>query len=58
MNGNNSKRQHRNQHSVEKILTRCKLIARPMWEHEVCSNFVQKVDANTQQNCKNCVYSF
>jgi hypothetical protein len=58
MNGNNSRRQHKNQHSVEKILTRCRLIVRPMWEHEICSKFTHKVEANAQRNCKNCIHSF
>jgi len=58
MNINNSKHHRRNQPSVKKILIRCKLIARPMWEHEVCPKFMRKVEANEQQNCKNCVHSF
>lgn len=58
MSGNNSNRQRGNQHSVEKRLTRCKLISRPMWEHEVCPKFMHKIEANTQRNCKNCGHSF
>lgn len=57
MNSNN-RRQHGKQQEMHKIVIRCKLLSRPVWEHEVCTKFEQKKGLENQHNCKNCEHAF
>ena len=56
MNGNRRKRNDRNK--IQKKVIRCKAQNKPVFEHEVCSQFSPKLDSNNQNNCVNCKYSF
>lgn len=55
------KSQQRNKTPVlVKKVTRCGMLNRPVFEHEVCEQFVVKTRSGTtgEKNCKNCKYSF
>ena len=39
-------------------VTRCSFLKRPVFEHEICKEFIAKSNADTQEACKNCKYSF
>jgi hypothetical protein len=55
----NKKRRTRNSDKkIEKNVIRCKALSRPVYEHEVCSQFSIKVNSNNQKNCLNCTHSF
>ena len=55
----NKKRNTRNnENKKEKKVIRCKALNRPVYEHEVCSQFNLKVSSNNHKNCVNCVHSF
>ena len=55
----NKKRRNRNNEDNKlKNVIRCKAINRPVFEHEVCSQFSLKVNSNNKKNCVNCAYSF
>jgi len=56
MNSNN-RGQRGKQQEMHKIVIRCKLLSRPVWEHEVCTKFKQK-NADNQHNCKSCEHAF
>ena len=45
---------------VVKKVTRCSMLNRPVFEHEVCKQYVSKsgTSATGEKNCKNCKYSF
>jgi len=60
MNRKRQGRRKKNEKRIETKVTRCGLLKRPVFEHEVCSEFIAKtnVDSAAQENCKNCKYSF
>jgi hypothetical protein len=55
---NKNRRRRNNQTKKQKKLVRCKVLNRPMFDHEVCSQFSSKISSNTQKNCENCIHSF
>ena len=56
MKSNNSKRKNNKEKTLKVI--RCKALNRPVFEHEVCSQFSLKLNSNNQNNCKNCRHAF
>ena len=54
----NKRRKHNQDNKKEKRVIRCKALNRPVYEHEVCSQFSLKVSSNSQKNCVNCAHSF
>ena len=60
MNRGRSKQRNKNQKQVKIKITRCSLLKRPVFEHEVCPQYSAKPNAesNLQENCKNCEKSF
>jgi len=58
MSQNKNKRRHNKNDKKTKKVIRCKLLNRPVFEHEVCPKFSNKVKSNNQSNCENCKYSF
>jgi len=54
---NNRNRRNR-QFKQKSILMRCKTHARPVFGHEVCSNYLSKNTSNDKKNCTNCASSF
>lgn len=55
---NKNRRKRNNEDKKQKIVIRCMTLNRPVFEHEVCSNFISKVNSNNQKNCENCKHSF
>jgi len=53
-----NQRRNKNQESFQKIVVRCNALQRPVYEHEVCSQYVVGTGSDTQKNCKNCKHSF
>ena len=60
MNRGRNQRRNQNQKQVKKIVTRCGFLKRPVFEHELCKEFILKTnaDSSTPENCKSCKYSF
>jgi len=59
MNQRTNKRRRKNKEIIRKnVITRCSMLQRPVWEHEVCSKFILNTSSDSQNNCKNCKYSF
>lgn len=58
MNPNRNRRRRNNYNTKPKKIIRCKTLNRPVYEHEVCSQFNAKIKSNNEKNCENCVYSF
>ena len=60
MNRSRNQRRNKDQKQIKKIVIRCGLLKRPVFEHEVCPEFIlkTKTDSDTQKNCRNCKYSF
>ena len=55
----NQKRGKRNNNNKKpKKVIRCNALNRPVFEHEVCSQFSSKINSNNQNNCENCKHSF
>ena len=52
-------RRNNKQIKVNKVI-RCSMLKRPVFEHEVCKNFIIKTNTNLdkEKNCVNCKYSF
>jgi hypothetical protein len=51
-------RRGRKENKKQKNVIRCKSKNKPVFEHEVCSEFIAKVKSNDQNNCGNCKYAF
>ncbi len=58
MNQNRNRRRRNNENKKQKKVIRCKALNRPVFEHEVCSQFSSKVTSNNQKNCENCKHAF
>ena len=60
MNRSKNRRKNQNENKVKTKVTRCGFLKRPVFEHEVCKEFILKIktDSDNQKNCKNCKYSF
>lgn len=60
MNRSRNKRRNKNQNQVKQKVTRCSVLKHPVFEHEVCPQYISKQnsDSGTQKNCKNCNHSF
>jgi len=56
MSRNNKRRN--NDKKIQKIVIRCNSKNKPVFEHEVCADFISKVSSNNQRNCENCKHSF
>ena len=52
----NNKR--KNMQKKAKIVIRCRALNKPVFEHEVCTNFSSKINTNSQNNCVNCIHAF
>ena len=55
-NKSRGRRQGRQNNHIQKKIIRCRLLQRPVWEHEHCKEF--KSDTSEEKNCKNCFHSF
>jgi len=55
---NNKRRTRNNENKKPKKVIRCNALNRPVFEHEVCSQFSSKINVNNQRNCANCIHSF
>jgi hypothetical protein len=53
-----NRRTRNNENKKQKKVIRCKALNRPVFEHEVCSQFSLKINSNNQNNCVNCVHAF
>ena len=51
-------RRKRNNDTKQKKVIRCIALNRPVFEHEVCSQFVSKTSSNDKNNCENCKHAF
>lgn len=61
MNRRNNQRRNTNENHTKKKVTRCGLLRRPVFEHEVCPKYVVKQSSTVDSqgnNCKNCHHSF
>ena len=47
-----------NENKKHKKVIRCKALNRPVFSHEVCSQFNSKINSNGQNNCENCIHAF
>lgn len=47
-----------NQFRKKSKIIRCKAHNKPVFEHEVCSSFIEKIKTNEMKNCENCKHSF
>jgi len=54
----NNRRKRNKEIKKQKIVIRCKAQNKPVFDHEVCSQFVTKESSNNQDNCGNCKHSF
>jgi hypothetical protein len=56
----NNRRRFKGEKKVKKVVTRCSYLKRPVFEHEVCEEYIQKTktESDNQKNCRNCKYSF
>ena len=55
---NRNRRRRDNENKKQKKVIRCKALNRPVFEHEVSSQFSSKVNSNNQNNCENCKHAF
>ncbi len=55
---NRNRRRRNDENKKQKKVIRCKALNRPVFEHEVCSQFSSKVNSNNQNNCENCKHAF
>ena len=53
----NNRRRNKNM-KKEKIVIRCKLHSKPVFDNEVCDKFNSKISTNNDKNCSNCTHSF
>ncbi len=53
-----NRRRRNDENNKQKKVIRCKAQNKPVFEHEVCSQFSTKVNSNNQNNCGNCKHSF
>ena len=51
-------RRKRNNVKKQKKVIRCTALNRPVFEHEVCSQFVSKSSSDNKNNCENCKHAF
>ena len=58
MNQNRNRRRRNNEDKKKNKVIRCKVLNKPVFEHEVCSKFSSKVSSNNINSCENCEYSF
>jgi len=59
MNRSKGQRRGKKENNVKIKVTRCTMHNQPMFEHEVCKEFVVKTNgSDMQKNCRNCKYSF
>lgn len=58
MKPKSTNRQRKNQESFHKVIIRCQVLQRPVYEHDVCSKYVIKTSSDTQKSCKNCKNSY
>lgn len=58
MNPRSNNKRRKNQELFQKIIIRCQVLQRPVYEHEVCQQYMAKSGSDTQKNCKNCKHSF
>ena len=58
MSQNRKRRTRNNENKKQKKVIRCKALNRPVFEHEVCSQFSSKVNSNNQNNCEKCKHAF
>ena len=55
---NQNRKRRKNENKTQKKVIRCRTLKKPVFEHEVCSQFSSKVSSNNQNNCDNCKHSF
>jgi hypothetical protein len=58
MNRNRNRRKRNNENNKPKKVIRCKALNRPVFGHEVCSQYSSKINSNNINNCENCRYTF
>jgi hypothetical protein len=58
MNQQSNYQRRKNQETFQKIVIRCDVLHRPVYEHEVCAQYMIKTGSDAQRNCKNCKHSF
>ncbi|MBN2599404.1 MAG: hypothetical protein JXA75_02600 [Candidatus Thermoplasmatota archaeon] len=58
MNHNSKNQRRRNQETITKVVVRCNVLHRPVYEHEHCAHYAVKAGADAQKNCKTCSHSF
>ena len=55
----NKKRNNRNyEEKRSRKIVRCSLKNKPVFEYEICNQFISRVNANDQKNCKNCKHAY
>ena len=54
------KHKSKNQKERQKIIIRCNISNRPVFDYEICSEFKLRegVAPGSQHNCKTCIHSF
>jgi len=53
-----NRRRNNKENKKQKKVIRCKAQNKPVFEHEVCSQFSARVKSNDQNNCGNCKHAF
>jgi len=54
----NNRRKHNNEIKKQKKMIRLKAQIKPVFEHEVCFQFISKVNSDKKNNCGNCKHAF
>ena len=55
----NRRRSNKNMKTMQrKVVIRCKTKMVPVFNSDICEDFVQSDKSNSDHNCKNCVHSF
>ena len=58
MNKNKNKKNRKNENKIQTKVIRCKIHKRPVFEHEICTQFISNISSNNINNCENCRHSF
>jgi hypothetical protein len=58
MNQRSKNQRRRNSESIKKIVIRCDMHQRPVYEHEICQHYEIGAGSDHQKNCKTCKHSF
>lgn len=58
MNNKRRKKSNKNTENKHKTVIRCKRKMIPVFESDICKDFIKKENLEANKNCGNCKYSF